>query len=157
MTDSDDGDDFNGNELAKSHPVGAAGSCPDYSDVDPATGDLRHASIAAWIFGTEQIIDLAYRFPNQELILSAAKPFPAENEYAEDTGDTVKLYGETLRPLLTGEMGTGLRAVPVPPAPTPTPRPQTAPFGQQALHPSSAADIYASPAPIPPFTATTAD
>jgi septal ring-binding cell division protein DamX len=50
---------------------------------------------------------------------------------------------------LTGEMGTGLLAVPVPPAPTPTPRPATAPNGQQALHPSEADDIYADPTPTP--------
>jgi hypothetical protein len=150
VTGSDDGDDFKVNELAQSHPAGAAGSWPDYSDVDPVTGHLRHASTAAWIFGTEQIIDAYHTaFPSTELILSAAKPFPDTNEYAGDTGDTAKLYGETLRPSLTGEMGTGLLAVPVPPLPTPTPRPQKAPFGQQALHPSSAADIYASPAPVP--------
>ena len=150
VTGSDDGDDFKVNELAKSHPAGEAGSWPGYSDVDPATGDLRHASTAAYIFGSEQIIDAYHTaFPTTELILSAAKPFPDTNEYAGDTGDTVKLYGETLRPLLTGEMGTGLRAVPVPPAPTPTPRPATAPNGQQALHPSEADDIYADPTPTP--------
>jgi hypothetical protein len=150
VTGSDDGDDFKVNELAKSHPAGTAGSWPDYSDVDPATGHLRHASTAAYIFGATQIIDAYHTaFPTTELILSAAKPFPDTNEYAGDTGDTVKLYGETLRPLLTGEMGTGLRAVPVPPAPTPTPRPATAPNGQQALHPSEADDIYADPTPTP--------
>jgi hypothetical protein len=144
------GDDFKINELAKHHPDGAAGSWPDYSDVDPVSGHLRHASTAAYISGTKRIIDAYHNaFPNTELILSAARPFPEENEYAEDTGDTVKLYGETLRPLLTGEMGTGLRAVPVPPPPTPTPRPATAPNGQQALHPSSFADIYAEPTPAP--------
>jgi Matrixin len=144
------GDDFKVNELARHHPDGAAGWWPDYSDVDPVSGHSKHASTAAYIYGTKRIIDAYHNaFPNTELILSAAKPFPEENEYAEDTGDTVTLYGETLRPLLTGEMGTGLRAAPIPPLPTPTPRLPTAPNGQQALHPSTFTDIYVDPAPAP--------
>ena len=149
VTGSDDGDDFKVNELAKHHPAGP-GSWPDYSDVDPATGDLRHASTAAYIAGAKEIIDaFQTAFPHTELILSAAKPFPDANEYTKDTKETVKLYGETTYPPLVGEMGTGLRAKTIPPFPTPTPKPVTVPYGQQALHPSSYDDIYLSPAPNP--------
>jgi hypothetical protein len=149
VTGSDDGDDFKVNELAKHHPTGP-GSWPDYSDVDPATAHLRHASTAAYIAGAKEIIDAFHTaFPHTELILSAAKPFPDANEYTRDTQETAKLYGEAIYPPFVGEMGTGLRAKPIPPAPTPTPKPVTVPYGQQALHPSYYDDIYVSPIPAP--------